>query len=104
MELELLKLEERIRTGLELGESHFREFKSAFQRQSNGSLTPRDFKGICKNIAEVLVAFANADGGELYVGVEDDCSVSGIPHDQTLIGEFFQFTINLGTQALIIRR
>lgn len=86
MELELLKLEDRIRTGLELGESHFREFKSALHRQPDGSATPRTFKDICKNIAEVLVAFANADGGELYVGVEDDCSVSGIPHDQTLIG------------------
>jgi len=29
-----------------------------------------------------LVAFANADGGELFVGVEDNHSVTGIPYDQ----------------------
>ncbi len=29
-----------------------------------------------------MVAFANADGGELFVGVEDNHSVTGIPYDQ----------------------
>jgi len=94
MELELLKIEERIRTGLELGESHFREFKSALQRQPNGNLNARNFKDICKNIGEVLVAFANADGGELYIGVEDDGSISGIPHDQALIESMLTSYVN----------
>jgi ATP-dependent DNA helicase RecG len=35
-------------------------------------------KLVCKDIAETLVAFANADGGELFVGVEDDGIVSGV--------------------------
>ena len=26
------------------------------------------------------MAFANADGGELYVGVEDDGTITGTPH------------------------
>ena len=29
---------------------------------------------------EALTAFANADGGELVVGIEDDGTVSGVPH------------------------
>lgn len=38
---------------------------------------PRYFK--------TLVAFANADGGELFVGVEDDGSVTGLQYDDELI-------------------
>jgi ATP-dependent DNA helicase RecG len=32
-----------------------------------------------------LVAFANADGGELFVGVEDEGTITGIPHKNELI-------------------
>ncbi|MFO1489496.1 MAG: ATP-binding protein [Kiritimatiellia bacterium] len=39
----------------------------------------RKASDIAHNIAETLVAFANADG-ELVVGMEDDGSVSGVPH------------------------
>jgi len=82
---ELLRFEERISIGLEAGESHFREFKSALIHQMNGSVEPRDVKLLCRDIAETLVSFANADGGELFVGVEDDGSVTGIPHKENLI-------------------
>ena len=75
-----LRLEERILTGIELGESHFREFKSAYQRTPDGLLGQRPLKDICRNIGEVLVAFVNADGGELFIGVENDGTISGIPH------------------------
>jgi ATP-dependent DNA helicase RecG len=40
---------------------------------------------LCRDIAETLVAFANADGGELYVGVEDDGTLTGVPHSENLI-------------------
>lgn len=88
MELELLRLEERLRTGIDLGESHFREFKSAFERDAAGNAKLRDPKEICKDIGEVLVAFANADGGELLVGVEDDGRITGVGHKQELISAF----------------
>jgi ATP-dependent DNA helicase RecG len=39
-------------------------------------------KNICKYIGEALVAFANADGGELLIGVEDDGTISGIHHKE----------------------
>jgi len=38
-----------------------------------------------RDIAETLVSFANADGGELIVGMEDDGEVTGIPHEVTEI-------------------
>src|SRR5207248_11678314 len=37
-----------------------------------------------------LVAFANADGGELLVGVEDDGTLSGVPHSDALVGAMLE--------------
>ncbi len=77
MEGNILNLEERIGIALQLGESHFREFKTAFEGSPQNK-KHRSVKDICIDIAETLVAFANADGGELLVGVEDDGTVSGV--------------------------
>ena len=82
---EVLRLEERINIGIEVGESHFREFKSAFERNADGRMTPRNIKAVCVDVGETLVAFANADGGELLIGVEDDGTVTGIPHKDELV-------------------
>jgi ATP-dependent DNA helicase RecG len=79
-----LTLTERVRATLNLGESHFREFKSALEGPPSKKI-PRDPKTIRKDIGEALVAFANADGGELLVGVEDDGSVTGVPHDERVL-------------------
>lgn len=82
---EIVNLAERARTAIGLGESHFREFKSALEG-APGKKVPRDIKAICRDIGETLVAFANADGGELLIGVEDDGTVTGIdPLSQKLI-------------------
>jgi ATP-dependent DNA helicase RecG len=83
---ELLQLQERIATGISLGESHFRVFKSAYQRDREGNIEARPVKDVCRNIGTVLVAFANADGGELYIGVEDDGTVTSVPHNEQHIG------------------
>ena len=85
MELEILKLSERIDIALQLGESHFREFKSGFEGPP-GQKIPRNPKEISVNIAQTLVAFANADGGELLVGVEDDGTVSGLEFTDEKLG------------------
>jgi len=85
---EILMLHERIKNTIALGESHYREFKSAFEGQQ-GQKKPGDIKNICRYIGEALVAFANADGGELLVGVEDDGTVTGIPHKEGLIEAMF---------------
>ena len=76
---EPLLLQERIALAISLGESHFREFKSALEGPINAR-RPRVTNDICDDIATTLVAFANADGGELIVGVEDNGEISGVPH------------------------
>lgn len=81
---ELLKLKERVAIAIEIGESYYREFKSAFEGASNNK-TSRDTKEICYDIAKTLVAFANADGGELFIGIEDDNAITGLPHSEDKI-------------------
>lgn len=76
---ELLRLKERVDIAIEIGESYYREFKSALEGVPNSKL-PRDKKEVCYDIAKTLVAFANADGGELFVGIEDDNTVTGLPY------------------------
>lgn len=77
---EALLLIERVKNTISLGESHFREFKSAFEGKPE-SKKPRLVKSMCQEIGEALVAFANADGGELIIGVEDEGVITGVPHD-----------------------
>ena len=71
-----IAISERAKTAVELGESHFREFKSALEGPP-GAKKKRQAKDIATNIAQTLVAFANADGGELLVGVEDSGEITG---------------------------
>ncbi|MFM7153445.1 MAG: ATP-binding protein [Bacteroidota bacterium] len=78
---QLLRLRERVEIAIELGESYYREFKSGYEGVP-GDKKPRDFKDICYNVAKELVAFANADGGELFLGIEDDNTVTGLPHSE----------------------
>lgn len=76
---DILRIAERIKNTLVLGESHFREFKTALEGKP-GHKKPRLLKSICIDIGEALVAFANADGGEVLIGVEDDATITGVPH------------------------
>lgn len=41
----------------------------------------RDRKSVRKEIVEYVAAFANADGGTLVLGVEDDGVVTGVPYE-----------------------
>ncbi len=78
---DVLLLAEKVKNTLILGESHFREFKTALEGKP-GQKKPRSVKSICNDIGEALVSFANADGGALLIGVEDDATITGIPHDE----------------------
>lgn len=78
--LEVLQISERVELSIRIGESHYREFKSAVQGPPSNKIA-RDAKDVMVDIARTLVAFANADGGELLVGVEDDGEVTGTPYD-----------------------
>jgi ATP-dependent DNA helicase RecG len=76
---DILLLSEKVKNTLILGESHFREFKTALEGRP-GNKKPRSVKSICSDIGEALVSFANADGGAIIIGVEDDGLITGIPH------------------------
>lgn len=76
---QFLALAERVKNTIHLGESHFREFKTALEGPPNAK-KPRKIRDICADIGEALVGFANADGGDLLIGVEDDGAVTGVPH------------------------
>lgn len=75
----ILPIVERVRNSVALGESHFREFKTALEGKPENK-HPRNVTSICRDIGEALVAFTNADGGDLFIGVEDDGSITGIFH------------------------
>ena len=83
---EILLLEERVKNTIRLGESHFREFKSAFFGPMENK-QPRSVKEISRDISEALVAFGNADGGELLIGVEDHGEITGMSHSKNDIGK-----------------
>lgn len=65
-------------------EGQFFERKSALDRSGPRS-KQRKTVAIAHDIAETLCAMANADGGELVVGMENDGSVSGVPHAEDKI-------------------
>lgn len=81
---EILKLTEKVEIAVEIGESFYREFKSAYEGPPSKK-TPRKLSEIKYDVAKTLVAFANADGGELFIGIEDDHSITGVPHDDDKI-------------------
>jgi ATP-dependent DNA helicase RecG len=72
-----LNINEQIEISVSLAEGQFREFKSAYSGPP-GQKVPRLAKDLCKDVGEALVAFANADGGEIIIGVEDDGEITGI--------------------------
>jgi ATP-dependent DNA helicase RecG len=78
--MEPLLLQERVELATRIGESHYREFKSAIEG-APGEKRKRPVRDICADVAKTLVAFANADGGELFVGIEDDGQITGLPHN-----------------------
>ena len=79
---DFLDLDERVTLGIRVGESQYREFKSVLDG-APGKKTPRSLRDVMNDIGRTLVAFANADGGELFVGVEDDGCITGCPYNPT---------------------
>lgn len=82
--LDLLRLKERVEIAIEIGESYYREFKTALEGKP-GEKIPREIREVFYDIAKTLVAFANADGGELFVGIEDDNTVTGLRYKEEII-------------------
>lgn len=89
----LLRLSDRVEIAVELGESYYREFKSAYHGKP-GEKVRIDFKEICYTAAKELVAFTNADGGELFIGIEDNGEVTGIPYSEDKLNQILEASSN----------
>ncbi|HXH07186.1 MAG TPA: ATP-binding protein [Vicinamibacterales bacterium] len=81
--------EQEIRALLERDEGQFLERKSLWDRTRVG-LRPLDRRVVRDFIAEYVAAFANADGGDLLLGAEDDGEPTGHGYPEEAIAEFFR--------------
>jgi len=59
-------------------EGQFLERKSCYDR-TGATPRPRPIPEVVRDVAEALVAMANADGGTVVLGMEDDGAISGVP-------------------------
>lgn len=72
----------------------FLEFLSGFEhRRGNSNKKPE--QDLAKQIARIVSAMANADGGTLLVGVEPDKSVTGVTHNGEEIQSLIQAPLAL---------
>ena len=62
-------------------EGQFFERKSCFDR-SKGKVKLRPVRDVARDVAETLAAMANADGGTIVLGVEDDGKVTGVDYPE----------------------
>jgi ATP-dependent DNA helicase RecG len=79
-----MKAQIPIVTAKELAHWRSAEEGQFFERKSGihgdpGNKRPRNARDIAWDIAETLAAMANADGGELVVGLENDGTATGVP-------------------------
>jgi predicted HTH transcriptional regulator len=78
-----------IRARLSAGEGALSEFKEL--RIEQGTFTAPD----AESFAGEMVAFANADGGVLFLGVTDSGAVQGLPDDT--VGRVESWVVNIAT-------
>ena len=73
---------QRLTQLLQREEGQFLEFKSCIERPYGRDKRLRPSKDIAEDVAVVLSAMANADGGTLLVGVEDDKDITGVGYEK----------------------
>ena len=76
-------------------EGQFLEFKSTYERPDGVRLKRRKATEVARDIAETLSAMANADGGTLLLGIEDDKTATGVDYPDDKLALFRQATQNL---------
>ena len=61
------------------------------QQQPEGQLFDRkSFRIDAKALAVILVAFANADGGDVAIGIEDDGRITGVNGNEEHLNELLR--------------
>ncbi|MFT3912922.1 MAG: ATP-binding protein [Anaeromyxobacteraceae bacterium] len=81
--------EPELRALLTRQEGQFLEFKSAWDL-SGAARKPLERKKVRDFIAEYVAAFANAEGGTLVVGVDDDGTISGHGYPPDEVAKFLE--------------
>lgn len=71
-------LADQVRQACEDGEGLHVEFKPFVAPEQK--LGSAGHKTKLREVVTTVVAFANTEGGHIYLGVEDDCTISGIDH------------------------
>ena len=79
---------DEVSTLLQRDEGQFLEFKSLWDRSGPEPMA-LDRRKVRDWIAEYAAAFANADGGTLLLGVEDDGTASGHDYPEEAVTDFF---------------
>jgi ATP-dependent DNA helicase RecG len=82
-----LYTETELRRLLEQEEGQFLEFKSLWHLDGDAA-KPLDRRTVRDWIAEYVAAFANADGGTILLGVDDDGTPSGHAYPEEAVQEF----------------
>jgi ATP-dependent DNA helicase RecG len=65
-------------------------------------------KEVLQDVAETLVAMANADGGTVAVGLEDDGTVTGVPpryelhRAQKQLGDYIRPTLKFRAEEITL--
>src|SRR5262245_45259972 len=81
-------LEQELRRLLEREEGQFIEFKSLFDQRDDPP-RPLDRRQARYIACEYVAAFANADGGTLLMGVEDDGTPTGHSYPDDAVRDLF---------------
>jgi len=85
----ILYSDQEVRELLQREEGQFIEFKS-LQDRSGSIPRPLERRVVRDFIAECVAAFANAEGGDLLLGVDDDGSPSGHTYPEEAVQDFFR--------------
>ncbi len=81
--------EQEIRELLNRDEGQFLERKSLWDQDPEQGRRPLDRRRVRDTIAEYVAAFANADGGDLVLGADDDGQPTGHGYTEEAVQDFF---------------
>jgi len=87
----MIQKHDQIREKIASGENSFVEFKEVLFG-SPGVKSPNS-----KSLAAEMVAFANAHGGTIFLGVDDKRNIKGVPKNQ--IDEIEKWVVNIATNS-----
>ncbi len=70
---------DQVREACRDGEGLHVEFKPFVEPEQK--LGSSNQKSKLREVVTAVVAFANTDGGNIYLGVDDDCTITGVAHE-----------------------